>query len=309
MIHNVALKISGKFDIRVLHADGTHDDFNDSPNLITNQGKDIYGGIYPAGYTGSYGGVGVGTGNAVPSATDTALEIPLAATSNLTAGAESAPSLVAPYATEASGTFTFAVGAVVGNIAEVGLMLNKGTLAATDKVFSRALIMVGGSPGTISVLATDQLIVTYTLTMTYTADTTGSINVTTDGTPVSVNFTARPMALGVNSGIPTNPLSRYVGKLATTGWNVGSNANTAFIATNSSIGSWTNPATLQSSSAYTSGSFTQSFTFLFPTNKAFSAKFYGIEIAGFMNMQILFASNFGPTSVQNMTLQVTYSWS
>lgn len=308
MIHNVALKMSGKFDIRVLHADGTHDDFNDSPNLITNQGKDIYGNIYPAGYSGSYGGVGVGTGNAVPSASDTALEIPLAATSNLTAGVESAPSLVAPYATEASGTFTFAVGAVVGNIAEVGLMLNKGTLAATDKVFSRALIMVGGSPGTITVLATDQLIVTYTLTMTYAADTTGSINVTTDGAPVSINYTARPLGLG-NRGTPGNPLGNYVGRIAATGWAVGANSNTAFVATNVGIGSFTNPASLQSASTYVAGSFTQSFTYIFPTSHAFSNMFYGIECAGFMSMQILFASNFGPTSVQNMTLQVTYSWS
>lgn len=309
MNHHVTLKMSGKFDICVLHADGTRENFNDIPNLITTQGKDTYGGIYPAGYSGSYGGIGVGTGNAAPTAADTVLQLPLAATSNMTAGAESAPSLVAPYATEASGTFTFALGAVVGNIAEVGLLLNKGTLADTDNVFSRALIMVGGSPGTISVLATDQLIVTYTLTMTYSADTTGSINVTTDGTPVSVGFTARPLGLGVNSGQPTNPLSRYVGKLAATGWKVGSNANTAFVATNSTIGSWTNPATLQSSSTYVSGSFTQSFTFLFPANHGFSCMFYGVEVAGFMNMQILFASNFGPTSVQNMTLQVTYSWS
>jgi hypothetical protein len=84
-------------------------------------------------------------------------------------------------------TYNFAIGAVVGNIAEVGV----GNTASTDtspQLFSHALIIVGGSPGTISVLATDALVVNYELRLIIDTTASTAYSMTVSGVTYTGNF-------------------------------------------------------------------------------------------------------------------------
>jgi hypothetical protein len=125
----------------------------------------------------------VGTGTAQPAVTDTDLQAPLASTSTVSA-ANTAQS-TAPYYTTVTWTCTFAQGAVVGNISEVGV----GWATSGSTLWSRARIKDGGGVDTtITVTAIEQLTVSYQLRWVVpTADVTGS---TTIG-GVATNWTLR----------------------------------------------------------------------------------------------------------------------
>lgn len=142
-------------------------------NLITNQGLDWIGANSPQANNAVINictHCAVGTGNTTPAYTDTHLtsflaQFPTFNTDNVT-GFSSYSYVPGPPAYW-SGIFvySFATGAVVGNIAEVGV----GNVISTDtstQLFSHALIVDGsGNPTTISVLATDALTVNYELRM------------------------------------------------------------------------------------------------------------------------------------------------
>ncbi len=85
----------------------------------------------------------VGSGNAAPAETDTALQA-RASTSNI--NVQSNNSNVSPRYGWRRRTFRFAAGAAAGNLSEVGVGWT------TTAVFSRALILDGsGNPTTITV--------------------------------------------------------------------------------------------------------------------------------------------------------------
>jgi hypothetical protein len=309
LIVPVKIGASGIFDIFVKHDDGSISEYPNCKNKITNQGLDTWGGVFPTGYsTNSNAGITVGTGNTSPTSTDVVLQAPLAFTTNQTAGPTPSSVLTAPYAASNTVQYTFAVGAVIGNIAEVGMLINNTTAqAAGNRVFSRALIQVGGSPGTITLTSSDQLIVNYTLTFTYAADTTGSLNVTTDGTSVANGFTVRPANLTgsgsfqyVNPFVPFNIIN-IVGSIQSA-----SCSDTVFVPTSGSPTPFSH-ATSTSSATYTTGSFTRNFTASWATNNATNEKMYWVEF-GCMGFQILFTNAFGPTSTQTMDFGFTLSW-
>lgn len=150
------------------------------PNLITDFGRNHVGSD-----TSSFSYCRVGTGNTTPTFADTALETQIAST-NDTATWSKAVSPTAPYYTETVITKRFASGAVVGNVAEVGM----GDTAAGGDLFSRALILdSGGNPATISVLADEILEVTYRIQfIPNVTDVVGIISIS--GT--DYNYTLRP---------------------------------------------------------------------------------------------------------------------
>lgn len=108
-------------------------------------------------------GCEVGTGTSEPLPTDGALEIPLAIAWNINySSASRKPNvhLERPYV-GITKTYTFNVGAVVGNISEIAIWQHAGSYKK-GSMFSRALIKdEAGNPTTITVLADEQLIVTY----------------------------------------------------------------------------------------------------------------------------------------------------
>ena len=155
-------------------------------NLITNQGLDWLGTAPPLDNTvGTYicTHVGVGTGNTAPLITDTALTSFLAmypAVSYTNIGGAYKSSYVAGPPAYWSRTFAygFAVGAVVGNISEVGT----GNTAAGNtqpQLFSHALIVDNvGNPTTLSILVTDTLTIYFELRMYLDlTDNTYSVNI------------------------------------------------------------------------------------------------------------------------------------
>lgn len=183
------VSIAGFFRVQVTGDDGKlKTDTGWFPNLITNQGLDWFG-AYPTGYTNSppYRYAAVGTGNTTPTFTDTTLSAPMTPAALFTS---SSTSYVAgpPAYYSALYSYQWAQGAIVGNIAEVGIgglaSLTPpftGTLAA----FSHALIVDGGgSPTTISVLSTDTLNVSYECRL-YLNITDTSYSLVIDGTTYS----------------------------------------------------------------------------------------------------------------------------
>lgn len=121
-------------------------------NLITNNGLDLIGQS-----SSRFNYCAAGSGNSAPTVNDTAIESFL--------GDKQSPSVT--YQTNLSeyyiayiATYTFNIGAVVGNVSEL-------TIGAGDNgtnIFSRALVKDGlGNPTSISVLLDEQLIVTWEL--------------------------------------------------------------------------------------------------------------------------------------------------
>ncbi|MDH1660785.1 hypothetical protein N5E02_05070 [Stenotrophomonas sp. GD03777] len=151
------------------------------PNLITNAGLDRMGSV------GDYmSSCMVGSGNAAPAETDTALQARVASTSNI--NVQSNNSNVSPRYGWRRRTFRFAAGAAAGNLSEVGVGWT------STAVFSRALILDGsGNPTTITVLSDEVLDVTYELRF-YISEADVNFNVDISGTTYAC--VARPANLG-----------------------------------------------------------------------------------------------------------------
>lgn len=173
---NVALecRLAGLYRIQLADADGNiHTDTGFFKNLITDTGMDQFGSATLAannqgGTTNIPNRCAVGTGNTTPAFTDSALVNQIAMYP--AAGASGQGSGTVSYVVgppnywSSIHTFTFPLGGVVGNIAEIG---TGGTLLLATTIMttiSRALIVDSmGTPTTISVTSADQLIVTFEL--------------------------------------------------------------------------------------------------------------------------------------------------
>lgn len=134
----------------------------DFHNLVLNTGLD-YICDFGSGATlssGMFFRCSVGSSNTAPAAGQTLLISPIGSVTSASAvpsGPTAFPG-VNPYI-EYSVQYDFAVGAIVGNVAEIGI--GPGTYNVTS-LFSRALVLDGGgSPTVVSVLVTESLRVTY----------------------------------------------------------------------------------------------------------------------------------------------------
>lgn len=133
-------------------------------NIITNIGLDWLGSRLLTGLPGlrSLDSYFVGTGTAVPAATDVAVTgtwVRTTSTQTITNSNSGAPDYYATW----SSTKRFAAGVATGTWTEVGIGSYEST-GPVNRVFSRALIVDGGgSPISITVLADEYLDVTYTL--------------------------------------------------------------------------------------------------------------------------------------------------
>lgn len=228
-------EFAGRYNLQVIRADGTIRQEIEFDNLITNQGLDwVYS---PPTFT-VYGGTGhnlmgfcsVGTGTTPPTNTDTKLGTfgtfasvygNTSVTSSYIAGSPS----IWQYVT----TTTFPAGVATGTWSEIGVgpvgppssSFTVTTEPSGPYLFSHALIVDGGgSPTTISVLSSEQLVVTYTLQL-YITNTDVSypaflINTT------STTGTLRPASVStVQSSMPNlgasgqTSFSVYAGSLGT----------------------------------------------------------------------------------------------
>lgn len=212
-LSNVNLRFAGEFQCRVL--DGkTREVLRESEphhNLILNIGLDRIGARQSLANF-----CRIGTGTTAPTNGDTALQSQSASTSTIVS-TSTANAGASTYATTMTVVYEFALGAVVGNMGEVGV----GWTASTGStLFSRALINdVGGSPTTITVLSSEILQVTYRLTVyPQVTDATGTIVIS----GVTYSYTTRfanagsalnlsPTASILSGGIGT--LTAYTGAI------------------------------------------------------------------------------------------------
>jgi hypothetical protein len=171
MNKNVAIKykVRGRLRLVVKGEDGKIcTDTGWFDNLITNQGLDMISGYLPP-YNLSVdticSSVAVGTGTTTPTFTDTQLTSPLTYTGIEDSSGIGSYVVGPPAYWSRVVTYSFATGAVVGNIAEVGVGNVVGSSGTFVSLFNHQLIIVSGSPGTISVTSTDQLSVYFELDM------------------------------------------------------------------------------------------------------------------------------------------------
>lgn len=189
----------------------------------------------------------VGTGTTAPANTDTALVSQSAQTST-TVGSPSTVNAGAPdYQTSYTVTFEFALGAVVGNMAEIGM----GWASTGATLFSRARIVDGGgSPTTITVLVTEILQATYRISL-YPTLTDSSGVVTISG--INYNYTSRVYQAG---GVRNVNLGNWLGSIfSVTAFDVAALASTTatLVGTSAAL-------TAGSFQAYVAGSFQRDFT-------------------------------------------------
>ena len=145
------------------------------PNLIVNSGFDFMCTTNGPWQTGGFNRCSVGTSNTAPAPGQTLLISPVGSTTTRTDLGQTYVPGVAPYAQRAV-QYDFAVGAIVANIAEIGI--GPGTYNVTS-LMSRALVLDGGgSPTVVSVLVTESLRVTYYLrNYIITTDTAGVVTI------------------------------------------------------------------------------------------------------------------------------------
>lgn len=273
MIVNTETKMQGYFRICVKREDGSiKEDTGWFPNLITNQGMDWIGSAPPntnVSYGQQYIGThcGVGTGTTTPAFTDTQLTSFLAmyppTSGNNVEGFSSSQYVAGPPAYWSGiRTYNFAIGAVVGNIAEVGI----GNTASTDtqpQLFTHALILVGGSPGTITVTSSDALVVYHEMRL-YLDLTTNAYSFQISGVTYTGNY------LRANVGtVPNFALtSHYDINYAVHGYFYGYNGTVGAVTGSPTGTSDGGPNEFGTSlAAYTNGTYTNSMSCVVPLNR------------------------------------------
>ena len=164
MVPMIELKseLEGIIKLEVIKEDGTlkeADGLNiPFKNLITDSGLNSIAGNYTIGDAADY--CRVGTGSTVPSVLDTALNSQTGSASSSGTETKSVQYATTPYYSQHQIVYTFAVGAVSGNLPEIGFFSD----STGGSLWSRALIKdSGGNPTTLTLLATEQLKVTYTV--------------------------------------------------------------------------------------------------------------------------------------------------
>lgn len=294
--------LSGRFKFDVRKPDGSVEELLPwFDNLITDGGLNRWGTGAP------FLQCQVGTGTSQPAVGDTALQAPLATTTTVAQSSVTAQA-TPPYYQKVILQYTFAQGAVVGNIAEVGVGWSGG-------LWSRARIKdAGGVDTTITVVALDQLIVSYELRLNIP-----SIDVSTNQTigGVSTTITTRAAAA-------TSTASWFGGGNALSSLNqangfggFGVSSGNAFVAYDGALGPITGtPSGTSSSSApqtraaYSNNSLFMDITSTFSISQG---NFAGGIDAIWTNIypgtwQVGFSPAIAKLNTQVLTVPMRYSW-
>ena len=141
---------------------------------------------------------GVGSSSDIPTTSDTALGQPVGGYTPVVTSTYNHSSGNPVWYTYGRFTYTFPVGAVTGDLREIGFF------DSSDNMFSHALLKDGaGNPTTITVLADEQLFVTYEVRKyPVETDQTGTFVLAINGVDTSFTYTARPAL--INTTTPSN---------------------------------------------------------------------------------------------------------
>lgn len=309
----------GRYRLRIQHEDGTETDTGWFKNLITNGGMDGFGQGFgtntnPNLYSQLIGWAGVGTGNTPPAFTDTQLTSPLGPVqicSTGGGGSWASSSYVAGPPAYWSGicNYTWSQGAVVGNIAEVGVGNNFNS-TGNFLLFSHALIVdSSGNPTTLTVLSTDTLFLSYELRM-YLNLTDSSYSVVINGTSYSgtqrmanvssVGF--QPFEIGYSPGSSLASQIYYC---------YGTGVIGAVTSQPSGLSqrSGNEGATVTVIAPYTPGSYTIGWTIAVPANKYPSATILSMLFATTLGQwQFSLSPSLSYLSTQSFSNVISVSW-
>lgn len=177
----IEFQLSGHFTITAVDANtGESRELAAFENLVLNNGLEQFGSDSP----NILNYVVVGSGSSTPVVTQTTLDSVVASTQTQQS-IENGTSGSAPYYTWTRKKWRFSQGAAAGNLSEVGIG------PTPTSLFSRSLIKdAGGSPTTVTVLATEYLDVQYELRVYVPTSDVVTNNVAIGGTSYTV--TARP---------------------------------------------------------------------------------------------------------------------
>lgn len=304
---NFNTRISGEYRFVITSEDGTSRDTGWFPNLILNQGLDMLGGYQgnPMQYAS------IGTGTSTPIASQTSLDSPTAYS-----GAQvfvSVTSAGTPsYSTLHLFSYTFAQGAVVGNMSEIGT----GKSLTGGNLFSRALIVDDlGNPTTITITAIDQLIVYYRVTLSPPLiDGVGTVVLNS----ITYNYTTRILnaaSFGAIEYLLSNGAYYFstIYSVATYGAGSVLSPITGNAPTGSTIFNSTNTPPI-STSAYGQGNYYRDWVIaLSPTQGLETGGIQGIKITSGgpwlpCRFQIVFNTPIPKVNTNSLTLTFRYSW-
>jgi hypothetical protein len=310
---NVGMRyeLSGHYHLQVLTSEGELSREYDFDNLITNTGLDFIASpptfiIYGGSGRNLMGYCYLGTGTTTPAYTDTKLSVFGTAQSiygqtSFTGTYIAGSPTIWQYVT----TLTFSAGVATGTWSEIGIGPVSGVTSPTTEpsgayLFSHALIVDGGGlPTTISVLSSEQLVVTYTLQLYIT-------NTDVTYTPFLINTTStsgtlRPSQVAlVNSSFPIQ----------------GASGQTSFSVYSGSIGSITSVPSgttvssgLTSASSYSSGTYFISLSATWPTAGPLVGTWNSIVAGSFLG---LYQFSVSPAVVigsgASFSLTINVSW-
>jgi hypothetical protein len=198
-------KLAGEYNIVVTKPDGTTTETGWFKNLILDQGLDrvgVSGAVIPY--------CQLGTGTNAPDVTQVGLTARVAG--QLYSNSGSLPITVVnsgspDYKSIHTIPYSFAQGAVVGNISEIGV----GWAASGNVLFSRALISdTNGNPTTITCTSIDQLTVYYKLTFTpNTGVQTGTLDISGTTYSYSASMATAGSWMSVGNILVSGPLAYY----------------------------------------------------------------------------------------------------
>lgn len=246
----------------------------------------------------------VGTSSTTPSVSDTALGAQTGTISLLGTGTNSVQYTTNPYYSNHQRVYTFDVGAVSGNLTEIGFF----SAEFGGTMWSRALIKDSeGNPTTLTLLATEQLKVTYTVRRYIPASLTGSFTLNTNGTNSAVNYTITPSYIN-NSSFPwfsgvccNNVFSLYA-------------YETDILGDITSSPSGSQSSEIMTTPPYVAGSFEKTgyltidiTTGNFATGIG-SITFFGSDYSYYHGYQCSFSPKIMKTSSQTLTIGIKISW-
>ena len=291
------MKVSGEYSAEVRHSDGTVTEIPWFKNMILNSGLDDLGTM---GGLRNY--CHVGTGTSTPAVTQVALDAKIGAYGS--AGTSTTTQIGAPsYAWSTTLPYTFAIGAIVGNITEVGV----GQSTTGTRLYSRSrFVDGGGNPIAITVTASDQLVVYHKVTVTPPiTDGTGSVVIS----GVTYNYTTRLAAAG-QYGDHFSDWSSVAVFDAGSSYAFGSDAALAPITSLWPVGTGSNNATSVTYSTYISGTYYRDTSLVWsPTVANLAGGIKGFRVAsGCGYFQIVLNTPIMKTNLQQLTMVFRRSW-
>jgi len=290
--------LSGEYNLRVIRGDGSvKSETGWFPNIILDAGLNRWG------TSNIISGAAVGTGTSTPTAAQTGLDAQVTFTTTAAPGGALTAQGSPPYYTSRTLVYRTTLGALTGQaLSEVGA----GWLTGAN-MFSRALILdSGGSPTTITVLATEQLDIIYRLrgyppnVDTSSVHTIGAVSYTVAGRAAQVTSTT-----GSGWPIPTDQVI-----LNSPFGNNGAVFSGAFGAITSAPSGSQSPASGNTTNAYSNNSYqmtgftTFSLSFGNVTGGARSFLYYG----GFGAFQHDFGASIPKDDTKTLVLNTSVNW-